>query len=295
MFVRVADAAVCFANAEGGHIVLGVDDKSAGMPALVGVPAEVSVDGLRKGVFDRTIPSITAFVSERFVNQVRLLVLSVPPGVLPHSNPAGMATRRLHTECLPFPPEQQRELMVANRHTLVRATLVGGAGNDAFVRFVNDLPGPAARDVNVLLTLSALRQHTSIGAARLGSVLQRSTAEAQDVLANMDRELDLIEATRRTARNPYPNYRLRSDVLAAMSRAVTYHRSGADDMDQKIIDHVREYGSISNRTLQRMFDIHVFAARDLITDLRIRGILTKIGDARGGTNVRYGPGDQFPG
>jgi len=528
VFIRIADAAVCFANADGGHVVLGVDDKPSGAAALVGVPTEVSVDGLRKGVFDRTVPAITAFVSERFVEDVRLLVVTVPPGVLPHSNTAGMATRRLNTECLPFPPDQQRELMIARgaldwsgapagvgprdlsrlefgrlrsllvaagrdhlsdlddiallralrlltsdgsvtnaglvllgdeallrdvlpahgysyqyrpsagseasahfrgslpllaaieslmqavdarqlihplnvgggvqlqlddyprnavrelvvnglihrsyetpgsvdvEHTpellaitspgslvsgvtpenilthpstprnrllteviatlgiaertgqgvdrayremlrigkqppafedhgsLVRATLVGGVGNDAFARFVNDLPGSAARDVNVLLTLSALRQHTSVSAPKLGSVLQRSTAEAQGVLAKMDRELRLIEATRRTARNPTPTYRLHSDVIAAMSRAVTYHRRGADDTDQKIIDHVREYGSISNKTLQRMFDIHVFAARDLITDLRARGILTKIGDARGGPNVRYGPGNKFP-
>lgn len=79
-----------------------------------------------------------------------------------------------------------------------------------------------------------------------------------------------------------------------MSRAVAYRRRAVDDIDSKIVEHVREYGSISNRTIQRMFDLHVFAARDVITDLRARGILDKIGDAKGGTNVRYGPGASFP-
>lgn len=528
VFLRSADAVVCFANADGGHLVLGVDDKASGRSALRGVAAEVSVDALRKGIFDRTAPPITTFVTERLIEGVRLLVVTTPPGVLPHSNTAGLATRRLNKECLPFPPDQQRELMIARGqldwsadHTgvspqtlspvefgrlrallvgagrehlseladlpllralhllakdgsvtnaglllladeqllrrvipvheysyqyrpsagreatarmraslpllaaieslmqavdvrqqihplnvsgavqlqladyphyavrelvvnalihrsyethgsvdiehspehlaitspgplvagvtpenilthpstprnrllaeavaamgiaertgqgvdrayremlrtgkqpplfedhgsLVRALLTGGVGNDAFVRFISDLPSSAAREVNVLLALNALRQHTSIRASKLSGVIQRSQIETQDVLSKMDQEMGLIEPTGRTASKSTPNYRLRSDVLTAMSRAVAYHRHDLGDVDQKIIDHVREYGSVSNKTLQRMFDIHVFAARDLITDLRARKVLRKIGEARGGTNVRYGPGDAFP-
>ncbi len=75
---------------------------------------------------------------------------------------------------------------------------------------------------------------------------------------------------------------------------MAYRRRGVDDIDGKIIEHVREYGSVSNRTVQRTFDLHVFAARDLISDLRSRGILAKIGEAKGGPNVRYGPGPKFP-
>jgi ATP-dependent DNA helicase RecG len=59
------------------------------------------------------------------------------------------------------------------------------------------------------------------------------------------------------------------------------------------MEHVREYGFITNRTIQRMFDLHVYAARDLISDLRGRGILEKLGDAKGGPGVRYGPGSKF--
>jgi len=84
------------------------------------------------------------------------------------------------------------------------------------------------------------------------------------------------------------------EVPRLMSRAVAYRRRGVDDIDGKIIEHVREYGSVSNRTVQRTFDLHVFAARDLISDLRSRGILAKIGEAKGGPNVRYGPGPKFP-
>ncbi|MBE1563164.1 ATP-binding protein [Nonomuraea africana] len=178
--------------------------------------------------------------------------------------------------------------------TMVRATLVGGIGNDAFVRFVNELPLRVGRDVNVLLALSHLRRRRSIDASHLGTLIQRPPVEAQQVLASMAGER-LIEPSRRTAAKAFPSYRLQSEVVAAMSRAMSYHRHTIDGIDQKIVDHVREYGFVTNRTLQRLFGIHVYAARDLLNSLRDREILEKIGEAKGGRGVRYGPGPRFPG
>lgn len=529
-YQMVAEALVCFANADGGTVVLGVDDKATSrVDALQGVPSRYTVEGLRKGVFDRSRPPITPFVGEHLVDGVRIVLLSVPPGVMPHSTAAGLATRRLGKECLPFTPDQQREVLIARGQvdwsaeasgaevrdlsaiefermrqllvaggrdhlaelddsslvaalrltasdgsvtnagvlllgdeqlihrvvpsygysyqfrpsagseatvrtrgsrplleavgilieavdtrreihplnvsggvqlqltdyprdaarelvvnamihrsyetagsvdvehsperllitspgglvagvtpenilthpstprnrllteavatlqlaertgqgidrayremlrigkeppsfadggTLVRAALAGGIGNDAFVRFINDLPPRSARDVNVLLVLSILRGSATVDAPRVASAVQRPPMEAQEVLATMAHDLGLLEPTRRTVRKAFPTYRLRSDAIAAMSRAVAYRRRDLDDTDQKVIDHVREYGFVTNRTVQRMFDLHVFAARDLIYDLRSREILEKIGEARGGTGVRYGPGLRFPG
>ncbi|MGI5267651.1 hypothetical protein ACQEUU_00715 [Nonomuraea sp. CA-218870] len=118
--------------------------------------------------------------------------------------------------------------------------------------------------------------------------------EAQEVLATMADEYNLVEATRRTASKPFPVYRLRSETLASMSRSVTYRRRTIDETDQKIIEHVKEYGFITNQTIRRLFDLHVYAARDLINNLREREILQKIGDAKGGAGVRYGQGAKFP-
>jgi hypothetical protein len=43
-----------------------------------------------------------------------------------------------------------------------------------------------------------------------------------------------------------------------------------------------------------MFDMNVYAARNLLTDLQARGLVTKIGTARGGPGVRYGPRESLP-
>ncbi len=518
----LADAAVCFANAQGGDVVLGVIDKESGPEAFVDVPLDLTVDVIRKGIFDRTRPNLTCFVTQREEHGRRLIVISVPPAVGTCSNAAGLARRRLGTECLPFTPDQQREVLASrglvdwsaeptsirfeqlapleierlrqllrragrqdlasldtaqlltdlrltsegdtvNRagallltpaetlaaelpeygysyqyratsgaeasyrlrgrepmlaaiellidavegrsyseplnlpggvqlslpdypidavrelvvnglihrsydthgaldieHTadhltisspgglvagvspdniltypstprnrlltetvallqlaertgqgvdrayremlrsgkeppsfrtevlLVQATLAGGTGNKSFVRYVADLPDPLGRDVDVLLALAVLRRKRTVDALALSQTVQRSPAEAERVLQRMT-DARITEPTRRTAHHPAPTYRLRPEAVTGMARALSYHRRQIDASDEKVLEHIREYGFITNKTVQRMFDIDVYRARNLLTDMRSRGLIVKIGDARGGPGVRYGP------
>jgi ATP-dependent DNA helicase RecG len=177
----------------------------------------------------------------------------------------------------------------------VRATLPGGIGNDAFVRFVQDLPDTLSGDVEVLITLALLRSTSTVDASRLAQAIQRTPPEAQEVLARMtDRDIALLEPTRRTIHKSFPAYRLRNDPLAALARAVSYRRRTIDQIDEKVIEHVQEYGFVTNRTLQRLFDRDLYASRNLLNDLRDRGLLEKLGTARGGPGVKYGPGPKFP-
>jgi ATP-dependent DNA helicase RecG len=527
----LADAAVCFANAQGGTVVLGVDDKATTRhAALVGVEPALSLDAVRRGIFERTRPNLTVSAEEHTVDGVRVLALTVVEGIELYSNAKGLATRRLGSDCLPFPPEQQLEVrrargqldwsaeevdhrpealsqvefervrrllrtsgreelaslndkklleamrllsprgrlthaavvllggeellravvpaygftyqyrpsagseasyavrevkalpaaveallelverrgetrplnlaggvqlalpdypstavreVVVNalvhrdlpgggtvdiehsperlviqspgglvigvtpenilthpstpRHRLlaesvallqlaertgqgidrayremlsvgkeppsivddglrVRAGLAGGIGNDAFVRFVRDLPEAYRGDVDILITLATLRGSSTVDATRIAEAIQRTPAEAQEVLSRMaDRELALLEPTRRTLNRPFPYYRLRNEPLAALARAVTYRRRTIDQIDEKVIEHVQEYGFVTNRTVQRLFDRDIYSSRNLLTDLRERGILEKLGTARGGPGVKYGPGPKFPG
>lgn len=531
-FNSLADAVVCFANARGGTVVLGVNDKATDRAAaFIGADPVYTTDSIRRAIFDRTRPPITAGAQEHLEDGVRLILIDVLPGVTPHSNAKGAATRRLGTDCLPFTPEQQREVLAARgqidwsaesagigiddlsqaeferirklldaagreqiaqlrdrplleamrllaedgsvtragalllcseevlrtaistygysyqhrpspgseasfrlrgsrpipaatevlletteartevrplnlaggvqltlsdyprdavrevvvnglihrsfevdgtvdiehsperllvvspgglvagvtpdnilthpstpRHRLlaeavsflqlaertgqgidrayremlrlgkepprieddpavaVRAILPGGVGNDAFVRYVRDLPGALSGDVEVLITLSLLRNSETVDAATLARAIQRPTADAQEVLARLaDDTYGVLEPTRRTLRKAYPSYRLRNEPLAALARAVSYRRFTLDEIDAKVVEHVREYGFITNKTLQRLFDRDVYAARNMLADLRERQILQKEGDARGGPGVRYVAGSKFPG
>jgi ATP-dependent DNA helicase RecG len=160
---------------------------------------------------------------------------------------------------------------------------------------VRDLPSPLTGDVEVLITLSLLRASSTVDALSLARAIQRSPAESQEVLARMsDDQVGLLEPTRRTLRKPFPSYRLRNEPLASLARAVSYRRRTIDQIDEKVIEHVQEYGFITNRTLQRLFDRDLYASRNLLNDLRDRGLLEKLGTARGGPGVKYGPGPKFP-
>lgn len=110
----VSDAIVCLVNADGGHVVVGVADREPDrLAAIKGVPAALDPEALRRAVYERTRPSVTPFVSTRIVEGARVLVLTVPSAVQPHANASGLATRRQGTDCLPFPPNEQREWLSA--------------------------------------------------------------------------------------------------------------------------------------------------------------------------------------
>ncbi|MGI5273200.1 hypothetical protein ACQEUU_28910 [Nonomuraea sp. CA-218870] len=47
-------------------------------------------------------------------------------------------------------------------------------------------------------------------------------------------------------------------MIARLGSAVAYHSRATDDIDRKIIEHVRDYGEVNNRTIQRLFDVDVY-------------------------------------
>jgi ATP-dependent DNA helicase RecG len=61
-FANLTDAAVCFANAAGGTIVLGVADDVPGADAIVGT--DLSAAAVRRAVYERTSPGLDVAVSD---------------------------------------------------------------------------------------------------------------------------------------------------------------------------------------------------------------------------------------
>ena len=98
----LAEAAVCFANASGGVIVVGVADSLVGAEAFVGT--HLAIDRLRSRIHALTDPPIVVTVDELERAGSRLLVVSVPEGLDVHSTRRGLATRRWNDECLPMRP-----------------------------------------------------------------------------------------------------------------------------------------------------------------------------------------------
>ena len=75
---------------------------------------------------------------------------------------------------------------------------------------------------------------------------------------------------------------------------MTYSRRTTADADRKVVEHVRDYGTINNAAVQRLFDLDVYGARDVLRDLVDRQLLRKVSEQSRGPAVKYGRGEKFP-
>src|SRR3954471_3231958 len=98
----LAEAAVCFTNASGGVIVVGVADSLLGTSAFVGTMLKIDV--LRSRIHALTEPSLVVTVDEIEFGGARLLAVTVPEGLDVHSTRKGLVSRRWNDEWLPMRP-----------------------------------------------------------------------------------------------------------------------------------------------------------------------------------------------
>lgn len=177
----------------------------------------------------------------------------------------------------------------------VRVVLSGGAPRAAIVRYVTQLPREEREDTDTMLVLFELCQHRTVAADSIAPVLQKAVPETEMILRRLAQERPgMLEPTRASRRLHAPQYRLRADTLKALGTAVRYQRRTVDETDRKVLAHLREYGAITNRTLQNLFDIDVWRARDILADLQQRDLIVRVSEARRGPRVVYGPGPRFP-
>lgn len=177
----------------------------------------------------------------------------------------------------------------------VKVTLVGGAPDTNIARFVRSLPEDEQNDTDTMLILFKLCTTRTVTASALAGFLQKSPAEIEMVLRRLaTTEVNILEVSRPSSKKSASVFRLKNDALKGLGSVVTYHRKNSEETDKKITAHVREYGKITNRTLQNLFDIHVYRARDILSDLVQRGILTRVSEQQRGVGVEWGPGPNFP-
>lgn len=111
---ELVDAVVCFANARGGRIILGVDDKTAGPEAFTGTRADPAL--LRNRIYGNTRPQLTVPVEEVEFGGSRLLVITVPEGLDLITDGKGKALARSGTSCQPLTEDARRALAHERRN-----------------------------------------------------------------------------------------------------------------------------------------------------------------------------------
>ncbi|GLH95103.1 ATP-binding protein [Phytohabitans aurantiacus] len=177
----------------------------------------------------------------------------------------------------------------------VRVALVGTAPNLNIARYVAQLPGFVRDDTDAMIVLIKLCQVRTVTADVMAPLLQKGVDETEASLRHLASEaVAMIEPTRQTARAAHPYYRLREEALKHLGPAVPYARHKADEIERRVVAHVREYERITNATVQNLFTVSMHRARQILADLVSREILIKTSSAQRGPSVEYGPGARFP-
>ncbi len=110
----IAENAACFANAQGGVVVVGIRDAApTRSEAIQGVSADYTPEGVRLAVYGATTPPLTVAVHERTVDGRRLLLVDVPLGAVVHATSGGAYRWRVEDQCVPIEPDTMRAISAA--------------------------------------------------------------------------------------------------------------------------------------------------------------------------------------
>lgn len=110
---KMIEYAVCMANGGGGSIVFGVRDKVKGLEnAITGIPHDIDVSLLQMRIYEKTTPHITPVFEEiMMLEEKRLIIMHIYPGMPPYTTTDGTATIRIDKSCLPFTGDLRRQMM----------------------------------------------------------------------------------------------------------------------------------------------------------------------------------------
>jgi len=128
----IIEMAICMANGGGGTIVFGVNDEAVGRSnAILGVPPEIDINGLKKAVYDSTDPKLTPVFQEISVPEGsgRIIVMQIYPGLPPYTDTQGRGKIRVGKDCQPLTGTLRRRVMVETGETDFTAIPLDGPVN----------------------------------------------------------------------------------------------------------------------------------------------------------------------
>lgn len=173
----------------------------------------------------------------------------------------------------------------------VRVALRAGDTDEAFVRLIHEEHRAGrALDLDQLILLGHIRRHRLLRRDRAAALIQRSPDDTSAVLVRMT-DAGLIE---RVAGGRHHAYRLSARVYEALGQRADYTRDrgiARRRQEELVVEHVREFGSITNAECRTLCGISAEAARYLLGQLTRRSILRRVGK---GPATHYVADRHFP-
>ena len=126
---KILETVICMANGGGGTVVVGVNDKKVGRQhAVVGVPADLDVNLLKRSIYDGSDPKLTPTIEELAVPEGtgRLIVLQVHAGMPPYTDTKGNGKIRVGKDCQPLTGSMRRQAMAGTGESDITAIEVPG-------------------------------------------------------------------------------------------------------------------------------------------------------------------------
>jgi ATP-dependent DNA helicase RecG len=79
-------------------------------------------------------------------------------------------------------------------------------------------------------------------------------------------------------------------VVRALGTAIPYAWQTSSDIERRVLAHLREYGRVTNGTIQNLFNVKVDRANQILRDLRDRSLIVRTSEATRGGSTRAGAG-----
>jgi len=222
---ELVDAVVCFANAHGGRIILGVDDRTPGSAAFTGTQADQAL--LRNRIYGNTRPQLTVPIEEVEFAGARLLVITVPEGLDLVTDSKGKALCRRGTSCAPLSEDARRALAHERRNPDPTARPSDRGWNDVS-------PAALSQTRNLLGQLVDLRsQMADLDDASLLRALNLVDRDGRSLIAGeillCTPEQDTLDILSRSSPGAEPSVRrLREPLVLLLPHALDFVRAAID-------------------------------------------------------------------